>query len=226
VKQPLVVLRPEPGLSETLAAATAMGLTAIPAPLFAIEAVAWPVPEAAEFDAIIAGSANAFRCGGAHLGHITSLPVYAVGERTAQAARAAGFTVTSTGEGGLQAVLDAFTAPVRLLRLAGEKRLALQVPRGCTMAERVVYRAVPLDLDCAVPALLQGGAVVLLHSAEAAARFADECERKSIDRARVSIAGFGPRIVSTAGTGWRTAVAADRPTDARLLALAATLCQD
>ncbi len=224
--QPLIVLRPEPGLSETLAAAEALGLAAMGAPLSAMEPVAWQAPDASQYDAIIAGSANAFRCGGADLARLTGLPVFAVGERTAQAARAAGFTVAGTGEGGLQTVLNAFTTPVRLLRLAGERRLALQVPGGCTMAERVVYRAQPVDLDPAVPTMLRGGAVVLLHSADAAERFARECDRLAIDRAPVSIAGLGPRIVTAAGSGWRTALAADQPSDKRLLALAARLCQD
>ena len=38
---PVIVLRPEPGLSETLAAAEALGLTAMGAPLSAMEPVAF-----------------------------------------------------------------------------------------------------------------------------------------------------------------------------------------
>ena len=52
---PLVVIRPEPGNAATCAAARALGLEAVAAPLFEIEPVGWAVPEG-RFDAILAGS--------------------------------------------------------------------------------------------------------------------------------------------------------------------------
>ena len=48
-------------------------------------------------------SANAIRHGGAGLERLRSLPVHAVGEATAAAAREAGFAVAGIGEGGCRA---------------------------------------------------------------------------------------------------------------------------
>ena len=53
----VLVLRPEPGCSETLAAARKRGLEAISAPIFAIESVPWDAPDAvnAAMEAFLAG---------------------------------------------------------------------------------------------------------------------------------------------------------------------------
>jgi uroporphyrinogen-III synthase len=225
VTLPVIVLRPEPGLGRTLDAARAMGLVAVAAPLFEITPVAWEVPDPIDFDAIIAGSANAFRHGGAGLDRLKSLPVYAVGEKTARVAREMGFTVASVGEGGLQSLLGAITPPVSLLRLAGKARVPLETLTGVSITERVVYRAMPLPLRADAVEALGKGAVALLHSAEAASRFAEECDRLEVDRGQVSLAALGARIAAAAGHGWRTVAAADRPADDRLLAIARTMCQ-
>lgn len=222
---PLLVLRPEPGCGETLAAARARGLQAIAAPLFAIEPVAWDVPDPAHFDALLAGSANAFRHGGAGLAGLSALSVHAVGEATADAARAAGFRVAGLGEGRLKEVLDAVPAPARLLRLAGEARVAL-VPRpGVTVVERVVYRADHQPLSGEAAAAIGRGAVALLHSGEAARAFASECDRLRIDRGTVALAALAPRVAEAAGSGWREVGVAPAIADPALLALAADMCQ-
>ncbi len=223
--RPVVVLRPQPGCLSTVAEARALGLDTIEAPLFAIEPVPWSAPDPSGFDGILAGSANAFRCGGDALSSLTSLPVHAVGEHTAQAAREVGFTVGTRGEGGLQGVLDGVPGPARLLRLAGEARVALHPPTGVENVERVVYRAAPLPLSPEAVSAFRWGAIALLHSAEAARHFARECDRLALDRSRIAIAALGPRIAAAAGEGWQSVASADRPADDRLLALAQSLCQ-
>lgn len=220
----VLVLRPEPGCSETLAAARDLGLDPLAAPLFAIEAVPWTAPEQEDFDQLIAGSANAFRFGGAELDKLTDLPVVAVGERTAAAAREAGFTVAAIGQGGLQTLLDTFAMPTRLLRLSGEERIDLSLPMGVTMVERTVYCAAPLPLSDQAIEALATGAVALLHSGEAARRFAAECDRLSIARGKVSLAALAPRIATAAGSGWARIEVAPEVTDAALLAMAADMC--
>lgn len=220
----LLVLRPEPGLSRTIERAQSMGLEAVAAPLFAIEAVAWEAPDPARFDAILVGSANAFGHGGAQLAGMSALPVHAVGEQTARAAREAGFTVVRVGEHGLQAVLDQLP-PAHLLRLAGERRVELDIPPGITIEEQVVYRAVALPLAETARNALRSNALVLLHSGEAARRFAAECDRLDVDRGGVTLAALAPRIAEAAGLGWQKAAIAPEPTDAALLALAGDICQ-
>jgi uroporphyrinogen-III synthase len=218
--RPLLIIRPEPGCSTSVAAANALGLHAIGAPLFAIEPVEWSLPDL-PCDAILAGSANAFRHGGSQLAALRELPVYAVGQTTAEAAAAAGFTVASAGEGGLQVLLDGIAAPLRLLRLAGAERVPLTPPLGIELVERVVYSSDPLPLtqSLTVPT------VVALHSAAAARQFGSECDRLGLPRARFTLACIGPRVAEAAGLGWAGVHSANRPDDRALLALAADLCQ-
>lgn len=225
MSKPIVVLRPEPGLSETLTLARTKGLNAIAAPLFEIEPVAWRAPDPQDYDGILAGSANVFRHGGAQLASLIKLPAHAVGERTARAATEAGFTLASVGTGGLQQVLDALSPALRLIRLAGEQHMPLQVPDGSTMTELIVYRARLEPLSEIAVEALRSDAVVLLHSGEAATRFAGECDRLGIDRSRISLAALAPRIAEAAGEDWRAISVAPQPTDAALLAMADDMCQ-
>src|SRR5690242_6691986 len=94
----VAVLRPEPGNAATAAAIEALGLTAIRLPLFEIHAIDWAPPDATRFDALLLTSANAARHAGQGLAGFRSLPVHAVGEATAAAAREAGLEVVAVGD--------------------------------------------------------------------------------------------------------------------------------
>jgi uroporphyrinogen-III synthase len=222
----LFALRPEPGLAQTLAAGRALGLEMFGAPLFGIEPVAWHAPDPAGFDALLAGSANTFRHGGSQLARLARLPVHAVGGATAQGAREAGFAVERIGEGELQAMLDADPEPRKFLRLAGERHVAVRPPAGVEIATVVVYRSVPRPIASELAERLREGGVVLLHSGEAAAHFARECDRLAIDRAPLAIAALAPRIAEAAGQGWRRVATAAARTDGALLALARDMWQE
>ena len=221
---PLIVIRPEPGATATLAAARDLGLAAQAFPLFEVAPVAWPAPDPADFDVILAGSANVFRHGGAGLAALAGLPVHAVGETTAAEARAAGFTVAATGAGGLQPVLAALPPGTRALRLAGAERIVLTPPEGVTMTERTVYAALPRPMPPQLAAMLAQPAVIALHSAEAARHFAAELDRLAIARADLALVTIGPRVTAAAGPGWRTVLTADSATEPALLAKARDLC--
>ncbi len=218
-------IRPDPGCATTVAAARAAGLAAQGFPLFAVRPLDWEPPEG-PFDALLAGSANAFRHGGAGLSALRDLPVLAVGTATAAAARAAGFAVSQAGGGSLQDLLDTLgPAPQRLLRLAGADRVELAPPPQVVLVERSVYASEPVPLPGALAELLIEPAVVLLHSGTAAAHFAAECDRLAIDRSRLRLAALAPRILAAAGEGWADAANAATPDDAALLALARRMCQ-
>jgi uroporphyrinogen-III synthase len=221
----LLALRPEPGLSATLDKARVAGLEITGLPLSEIRAVAWECPDPAGIDGLLIGSANVFLHGGANLARLVDKPVYAVGQATAEAAHAAGFTVAMVGSGGLQGVLDAIPGPHHLLRIAGEERLALTPPEGVTFAEVIAYRSVPLPLDSAAPLLVGGAALVLLHSAATARHFASECDRLGLARGTIALAALGPRIAAAAGEGWRAVHTAPRPDEAALLEMARELCK-
>ena len=224
---PLLVIRPEPGCSATVEAARAERIDAHGFPLFAIAPRSWQAPAPGTHDALLLGSANALRHAGRALSTVQHLPVYAVGEATAQAARAAGFTVIATGSGGLQSLFALLQDGHRhLLRLAGEERVPLTLPKGVTLDERVVYASEALPLPQAMADLMRSPAVVAVHSAEAARHLSAQCVTHGIRRAPLRIAALAPRIAAAAGDGWGEVATAALPSDAALLDLARQMCQD
>jgi len=224
---PLVIIRPEPGNEASTIAARALHMDARSFPLFEVVPKSWEAVLPARFDAILAGSAQVFRTGGHGLAALHGLPVYAVGEATAAAARSAGFAVAATGAGALQALLGELgPGHHRLLRLTGQERVILSLPKGVTMEERVVYASQPRALPAELEALLREPAIVALHSAEAAQHLTAECVRRAIRRAPIRLAALSPRIGAAAGDGWGEVAAAAMPDDKALLALARQMCQD
>ena len=210
----LLVVRPEPGNSRTVAAALAFGWAAEAMPLFVATPLAWTPPDPAGFEALVLTSGNAVRHGGDGLAALRSLPVLAVGEATAAAARAAGFIVALTGDADADALVSAARYDRRrLLHLGGRERTVLA---GVSAMSVYASEALPLPADAA--ARLRG-ATVLLHSARAARAVA----AITADRAATDIAAISPAVLAAAGEGWRAAVVAAVPTDAALLAAAATL---
>ena len=213
-----LILRPEPGASETAARARAMGLEPMVRPLFELSPVPWDVPDARRHDAIFFTSANAARLGGEGLTALAALPVYAVGESTAAALRAAGFADIRTGSAdGAMLVGAAAQAGVRrALHLCGRDNIPLRHP-DIVMEQRIVYAAEEVEGPIEVPA----GAVVLLHSPRAAAAFA----RRVADRSAIRLAAISPAVAQAAGDGWAAKAAAPRPRDEALLEVARALCQ-
>ncbi|EJU12366.1 uroporphyrinogen-III synthase [Sphingomonas sp. LH128] len=223
----ILILRPEPGASSTLAAARERGLEALAFPLFAVRPLAWEPVARDAIDALLLGSANALRHGGPQLAAYRGLPAYCVGETTAQAAREAGMEVAATGHGGLQNLLGVLQpGHRRLLRLAGRERTALDVPGDIAIVTREVYASEALPASPALIAALASPALALLHSGEAALRFAQVCNDARIPRGRIRLAAIGPRVAARAGEGWAQVRSAARPDDAALLALAQQMCQD
>lgn len=224
---PLVAIRPEPGLGRTIARGREVGLAVEGFPLFTVQPVAWDAPDPADYDALLVGSGNALRHAGEALRAFARLPVYAVGEETAAAARTAGFGVKWTGPGSLQPLLDGLSGQsLRLLRFAGRAHVPLDVPPGIAVTTRIVYEVNGSPLPVALAERLRQGAVVLLHSGEAAAHFATECDRLELARGTISIAALAPRIAERAGGEWRAVGVAAIPDDTALLAAAVRMCKE
>lgn len=211
----LLVLRPEPGASATVARAEAAGFSAIAAPLFEVHPTAWePV---SEVDAVLFTSGHAARMAGPALAALTHLPAYAVGEATAAAVRAAGFADVTAGDSDAESLL-ATVPPGRILHLAGRDYRPVERPG---LVRRVVYGAAVVDrLPDAAHSALEQKAVALLHSPRAAREF----RRLLGDPEGVAIGTFSPAVAEAAGAGWRAVAVAERPTDAALLAATAGLC--
>jgi uroporphyrinogen-III synthase len=146
----ILLTRPQPGATQTADALQARGHVPIVAPLFQIEILSKVDPKAAEWAAILLTSANAL------LGIVKSagrsawrgVPVFTVGDRTAQAAREAGFTNVTSAAGNVNDLIGVIAAqlkpPARLLYLVGEERTgdlagALQA-KNFAVDTVVVYR--------------------------------------------------------------------------------------
>ena len=212
--KPLVLLRPEPGLSVSAAAARALGLTVIECPLFVAVPLAWQAPPVAQFDALLLTSANAARHAGDGLGAYRALPVLAVGPATAEAARAAGLVVERVGSGGITDLLAAEPTERRLLHLTGQHVTA----PGRAMTTVAVYASIEIA-DAVLPPL--GNTVIAVHSSRAAKRLAELAH----DRSGATVAAISIAAAAACGSGWAAIVTAPAPDDSSLLALAARLCQ-
>jgi uroporphyrinogen-III synthase len=212
----LVILRPEPGSSATLARAREFGLDAVAVPLFEVEPVPWEAPNLAAFNGLLLTSANAVRLAGDQLQDLRGLKTYAVGEATASAARDAGFDIAATGEAGVDRLLGSIEPDLKLLHLCGEDR---REPQGAKqeITTVAVYRAKPLD---AAGLGDMRNVVALIHSSRAGRRFAELVQ----DRGTISIAAISEAARHAVGDGWKTVAVANSPTDDALLALAASLC--
>ncbi|GGD65290.1 uroporphyrinogen-III synthase [Croceicoccus mobilis] len=224
---PVITIRPAPGDAATVERGAHQGLTVTSHPLFTVGPVPWDIPDPAAHDAVLIGSANALRHGGAGLTALTTLPALCVGETTAQAAREAGFDVIATGARGMQTLLPHAEARGlhRLLRLSGEAHVPLDVPHGVSVDTCILYAVHAAPMDEALIETLAAGALVLLHSGEAAEHFAHECDRNGIPRSQIMLACLAPRIAQRAGIGWASCRSAPAPQDAALLALAEQMCQ-
>ncbi|TIP28563.1 MAG: uroporphyrinogen-III synthase [Mesorhizobium sp.] len=176
----VLVTRPEPGASRTAQRLEDLGFKPILLPL--TETVALPVDAdrvAANAAAVAVTSANAVRHAPKEISTaLAGLPCHAVGRRTAEAARAAGFLSVSEGPGDAEALADALAgayAGQTIVYLCGRVRFSgfeqrLQ-PAGLQVRAVETYDTVALDYpDEAVLARLSGRPVeaVLLYSAKAA----------------------------------------------------------
>ena len=212
----LLVLRPEPGASATVARAKQKGLDAVAVPLFTTEAIPWEAPDPGSFDGLLITSANAIRFAGEKLQSLRSLQIYAVGEATAEAAREAGFGIAATGESAVDRLLSSIEPDLRLLHLCGVDR---REPDGA--AQQItpvpVYSASAIDSP-----VLSGtkGAVALVHSPRAGRRFAELVG----DKSGTTIVAISDAAAEAAGAGWVRIEVAEDPTDEAMLALAARLC--
>jgi uroporphyrinogen-III synthase len=216
----LAVLRPEPGASDTVRKARQRGLDVFPLSLFDVEPVAWEVPDISRFSALLLTSAQALLHGGVGLNALKSLPVYAVGGATAEAARDAGFDIAASGDGGVDELLRKTSPGVKLLHLCGEHRRTPANPQQA-ITPISVYRS----RERPSPELTQAeGAVVLVHSPRAAAVFRKMLGAVRFNRASVAIAAISTAAAEAAGGGWKSVDVAEQPSDDALLALVERLC--
>src|ERR1700677_1747120 len=155
----VLVTRPHPDDEATAAALRARGLEVLLAPMLRFEPVAFHDDLDANYGAVIVTSANSLRGIAPHLAgsRLLKLPLFAVGQRTAEVARAAGFDHVIAAEGDAAGLRDKVVASVRarelkkagtLLYLAGAdlaRDLAGDLgQRGFTVVTQTTYRMIPV----------------------------------------------------------------------------------
>jgi uroporphyrinogen-III synthase len=154
----VLVTRPQPDNEATAGALRERGFAVLLAPMLRFEPVAFRDDPDARYDAVIVTSANALRAleGQAAAGRLAALPLFAVGDSTADAARRAGFARVSVARGSAADLRDLVLARVKarklkkdgaLLHLAGADLsgdLAGELTAsGLHVVTRTVYRMAP-----------------------------------------------------------------------------------
>ena len=172
----ILLTRPEADAERSAEQLSALGHTCVIAPLFEIAATQ-AEPPAGNFTALLATSAHAFE---ARLKGLTHLPLYVVGERTADAAQKKGFHVVGVAADGERLATKIGTGAEHFLYMAGRERRpeleALLTKAGHRVTPWIVYetRSVSRFPDIARDTLQSGQMDAVLHfSTRSAALYRD-----------------------------------------------------
>ncbi|HZD90134.1 MAG TPA: uroporphyrinogen-III synthase [Pseudolabrys sp.] len=197
----LVITRPQADSERTAAALRAHGHDVLLAPLMRVEML--PADLMGDWSAVIVTSANAPAAiaGNPVRDVLVTLPLYAVGRRSAEAAQAAGFARVTSADGDVGDLVKLIgehraNAKGPLLYLAGENRAADLITalaaRGIAAEMRVVYRAVAAPYPPALIAALRDGSVdgVLHYSKRSAENYLAGARAAGITAAALTVRHF------------------------------------
>jgi uroporphyrinogen-III synthase len=201
----ILVTRPEPDNETTAAALRAKGFAVLLAPMLRFEPVAFHDDTDARYGAVIVSSANALRAIESDLSgsRLLALPLFAVGERSAEAARRAGFGDVAVAAGNAMALRDLIVASVRaktlkkastLLYLAGADLagdLAGELgERGFSVVTHTTYRMLPVASlpQQAIDAFAASRIEAVLHYSRRSARaFLDAVRAAGVEISALAI---------------------------------------
>jgi uroporphyrinogen-III synthase len=220
------ITRAQPGADATAVRVRALGHEAFVGPLLAVAPQGRGPIDLAGVGALAFTSANGVRAFAARSPE-RALRVFAVGESTAKAARAAGFAEVLASDGDVAALADRIAAHGRAFagellhpgaaEPAGDLAGALHA-RGVPARGLVVYRSEPAALRLEQVAALPGLDLALVHSPKAGAALAQALARFPAPRLRVL--GISPAAIKPlAETPLAGKVFAPQPTEAALLHL-------
>ena len=188
-----------------------MGFEAVVVPLFEVVPLAWEA-DPALFDAVAMTSANAARHGGARLAAFTYLPLFAVGEAMAAAAREAGFSDVRVGEGDATDLGRQLVG--RVLHLTGSDHRP--IPSAAELTTVPVYKSRSL-----APCTPLTADIALIHSPRAGTRFAE----LTPDHSATQIIAISPAAALACNTGWAAIHIAERPREHAMLECLARVCK-
>ena len=189
----VLVTRPSPDDETTAKALRARGIEVLRAPMLRFEPVPFQDDADANYGAVIVTSANALRAIAPHLAsRLVKLPLFAVGENTAEAARDAGFGEVIASKGDAGALRDLVLARAKskqlrkaspILYLAGAdlaRDLVSELSEnGFTVVTQTTYRMVP------APSLPQEVCdAFVAHEIEAVLHYSRRSARAFLEAAR------------------------------------------
>ncbi len=222
-----MVTRPEPGASETAQRLLALNYHPVVTPLLRVRRLEPALP--AEVDAVLVTSGNALPCLPANL---RSTPLLAVGNATAERARAAGFVHVLSADGDAAALAELTLQECRpgavlLLATARKQGASLAAAlraAGFVVHRRAVYVAQPVACmpSAAVQALQCGSlAAALFLSAETARAFARLLPPQLLPAlAAVEALAIGqPAAEAVRFLPWRRVRVSAKPTQDSILAM-------
>ena len=229
----LLLTRPEPDAQRTAAVLRARGHQAVIAPLLRIEAQIDVQIGEGPWGAILVTSANAGPAIAFHerAPRLRSLPVFAVGRRSAQTMAAAGFGDVKHSDGDVSDLVGFVAAQLMpdtpLLYLAGEERsgdLAGELRgRGFAVETAVVYRAIATaHLPPEASELLADQSGVLHFSRRSAEAFLDAAQAMNVLAAALRAIHYclSPRVAEPLmRAGAADVRVAQEPSETALIAL-------
>ena len=200
-------------------------------PLMAVHFLPGPPLDLAGVQALLVTSANGARALAARqAGSNIPLPVLAVGDATARAARDLGFADVESAGGDVDDLARLAAERLRpgdgaLLHVAGSKvagdLAGMLAQAGYTYRRSVLYDARPVAAlpQAAQAVLADGAAGVLLYSPRTAALFRDLVLAAGLDGFVENLTAFclSANVAGRAGAGWRRVVVAPRPTEPSLM---------
>ena len=189
----VLVTRPAPDNAKTAKALQARGYAALLSPVLEFEPLPFQERANEAYEGVVLTSANAARALAAHpiRPKLLALPVFAVGDHTADAARDTGFQNVISADGDASALRDVISARAKkaatLCYIAGadvSRDLAGELaPSGFLVVEYKAYRMIPADLsDEASDAFRMGRVDAILHfSARSARAFLDAARGAGVE---------------------------------------------
>ena len=223
----LLIVRALPAAERTAELVTSAGITPLVMPLFEIAPNDWAVPNPAEFDGLLITSANAVRHSAEKLSRLAELPVFAVGNQTAEQARSKGLQVKIEGAADKAEItkLARLAGAQRLLWLSGAQTTAQTADDDIIAQQIIVYESRRLPASPDFPKLVLSSDAILLHSPRMARHFRSLCDQFGVDPSRISIAALSSNVAIAAGEGWHAVTVAKTPNDADLLLAAQSLAR-
>ncbi len=201
----ILVTRPQPDNEATASALRARGFEVLLAPMLRFEPVAFRDEPDADYDGIVVTSANALRGLEQQVKgrRLLNLPLFAVGEHTAEAARCAGFSNVTVAGGDAAALRDFVLQRVRikalkrgntLLYLAGAdlaRDLAGELgAHGLHVVTQTTYHMAPvlsLTREACEAFAANGIEAVLHYSLRSARAFLDAARAEGVEISALAV---------------------------------------